>query len=109
MLPLPGSVFRSRGSTAADGPGVDAIAGPSGLMSDSQGRPRRPFSVDCSMDKAHILAEIKRTAAANGGMPLGRQRFFAETGIKQSDWEGVHWARWSEALQEAGFAPNQLT
>lgn len=61
------------------------------------------------MDKAHILHEIKRTAAANGGVPLGRQRFFSETGIKQSDWFGIHWARWSEALCEAGFAPNQLT
>ncbi len=37
------------------------------------------------MDKAHIIAEIKRTAAANGGMALGRERFFHETGIKQAD------------------------
>lgn len=61
------------------------------------------------MDKAHILDEIKRTAAANGGIPLGCRRFFSETGIKQTDWCGVHWARWSEALREAGFAPSQLT
>jgi hypothetical protein len=61
------------------------------------------------MDKAHILHEIKRTAAANGGVPLGRQRFSSETGIKPSDWFGIHWARWSEALCEAGFTPNQLS
>ena len=60
------------------------------------------------MDKAHILQEIKRTAAANGGVPLGQQRFSSETGIKRSDWFGIHWARWGEALCEAGFAPNQL-
>jgi len=61
------------------------------------------------MDKAHILREIKRTAAVNGGVPLGQQRFSSETGIKPSDWRGIYWARWSEAQQEAGFAPNQLT
>jgi len=59
------------------------------------------------MDKAHILREIKRTAAANGGVPLGKQRFLSETGTKSSDWFGKYWARWSEALSEAGFAPNR--
>jgi len=60
------------------------------------------------MDKAHILQEINRTAAANGGVPLGIKRFVSETGIKLSDWRGVYWARWSDALREAGFAPNKL-
>jgi hypothetical protein len=61
------------------------------------------------MDKAHILQEIKRSAAANGGTPLGFRRFFSETGIKRSDWLGIYWARWGDALREAGFTPNQLT
>lgn len=61
------------------------------------------------MDKAHILREIKRTADANNGAPLGTARFETETGIKQSDWFGIHWARWSDAQREAGFEPNQLT
>src|SRR5947209_20267542 len=61
------------------------------------------------MEKAYILREIKRTAAANGGVPLGWRRFLSETGIKQADGAGVHWARWNDALREAGFAPNQLT
>jgi hypothetical protein len=60
------------------------------------------------MNKAHILQEIQRTAAINGGTPLGSRRFTAETGIREADWLGKFWARWSDALREAGFAPNQL-
>ncbi len=58
--------------------------------------------------KAHILQEIKRTAEANGGTPLGSRKFASETGIKENDWKGKYWARWSDALCEAGFVPNQL-
>lgn len=61
------------------------------------------------MTKNHILEEIKRTAETNGGVPLGWRRFAKETGIKDGDWIGKYWARWSEALREAGYAPNQLT
>ena len=60
------------------------------------------------MNKTGILAEIQRTAAENGGAPLGRRRFETDTGIKQAEWLGVHWARWSDAVQEAGFQPNRL-
>jgi hypothetical protein len=59
-------------------------------------------------DKSNILAEIKRTAQANGGMPLGRARFLRETGIKSTDWMGKYWIRWGDALQEAGYQPNQF-
>jgi hypothetical protein len=58
--------------------------------------------------KAHILDEIERTAEANGGRALGRQRFYAETGIKETDRSGKYWVRWSDALREAGYAPNQF-
>jgi hypothetical protein len=54
------------------------------------------------------LNEIKRTAEANGGVPLGVARFLHETGIKVTDWEGKLWARWGDALREAGFEPNQF-
>lgn len=58
--------------------------------------------------KTHIISEIKRTAQENGGSPLGIARFEAETGIKSSDWMGKFWARWGDALVEAGFQPNVL-
>lgn len=60
------------------------------------------------MNKMHILAEIARTAALNGGVVLGRERFYQETGIKEADWLGKHWARWSDAVKAAGCTPNQL-
>src|SRR5262249_35867656 len=59
------------------------------------------------MDKGKILNEIKRTAEANKGVPLGSQRFETETGIKQSDWFGVYWARWGDAVREAGVSPDR--
>jgi len=60
------------------------------------------------MDKQFILSELKRVAADNGGTAPGRQRFAAETGIKSSDWLGKHWARWGDAIREAGLQPNDF-
>lgn len=40
---------------------------------------------------------------------MGRLRFFRETGIKESDWKGKYWARWNDAVTEAGLEPNQKT
>lgn len=61
------------------------------------------------MDKQFILSEIKRTAEANAGVPMGRDRFSQETGIRANDWEGKLWARWGDAVREAGFEPNAMT
>src|SRR5579859_267375 len=61
------------------------------------------------MNKQHILDEIKRTAGANGGVPLGRLRFFQETGIKESDWKGKFWVRWSDAIKEIGLTAQTMT
>jgi len=60
------------------------------------------------MTKAHILDEIRRTAAANGGEALGWRRFESETGIRLADW-AKHWARWGEAVREAGLIPKDFT
>lgn len=59
------------------------------------------------LTKDEILAEIRRTAEENGGRPLGRRRFFTETGIAPTDWAGTLWAR-SDALHETGYEPNRL-
>jgi Meiotically up-regulated gene 113 len=58
------------------------------------------------MNKQHILDEIRRTAKANNGAPLGKRMFLTETGIKESDWLGRYWARWGDAVREAGLVPN---
>ena len=55
-----------------------------------------------------ILAEIKRIADANGGQPPGRDIFENETGIKPHEWRGKYWARWGDAVTEAGFSANEL-
>ncbi len=57
-------------------------------------------------DRDYILSEIQRTAHQNGGTPLGAKRFADATGIKDRDWLGKYWVRWSDALKEAGLAPN---
>jgi len=54
------------------------------------------------VDKQHILAQIRSTAAANGGVALGRGRFMQATGITDADWRGTYWENWSDALLEAG-------
>jgi hypothetical protein len=62
--------------------------------------------ISYAVSKERIIAEIVRTAADNGGAPLGRNRFADETGISPGSWRGKYWRTWSEALQEAGFDPN---
>jgi len=60
------------------------------------------------MDKQHIIDEIRRTTTANDGEPLGWRRFLNETGIRVADWQGKYWARWSDAVVEAGFTPQKF-
>src|ERR1035438_7270652 len=58
------------------------------------------------MNRQQILAEIKRMALANGGRPPGTQALGRECGMRKSDWYPHMWLRWSDALAEAGYAPN---
>jgi len=55
-----------------------------------------------------IISEIKRLAAENDGVPPGVAAFANATGITVGKWRGVYWARWNDALGEAGFLPNAL-
>jgi hypothetical protein len=57
-------------------------------------------------DKTSILAEIRRLAKEAGGAPPGQIRFTQATGITLGMWRGKFWRTWSDALREAGFAPN---
>jgi hypothetical protein len=57
--------------------------------------------------KEDILNEIKRTTKENGGVPVGRDRFQDETGIKEYDWQKF-WPRFGDAQRDAGFTPNKL-
>ena len=55
-----------------------------------------------------ILDEIRRTAAENGGKPLGWRKLQTASGIRDTDWQ-KYWARFAEACREAGFEPNLKT
>ena len=81
---------------------IDALAAPGLLEIEERGDDNHGM-----MTKAHILEEIRRTSAANDGRAIGRLRFEAETGIRMSDWRKL-WARWGDAVREAGFAPMEF-
>jgi len=59
--------------------------------------------------REHIISEIRRLTAANGGKPPGQSAFHSQTGIGQSKWSGVYWSKWGDALVEAGFVANEWT
>lgn len=60
------------------------------------------------MNKEEILSEIRRVAEGNNGVVPRMDKFRAETGIDTAEWKGKHWARWGDAIREAGLAPNRF-
>jgi hypothetical protein len=62
-----------------------------------------------SVMRDHILQEIRRLAALSGGQPPGQIAFARDTGIAEHLWRGKFWARWGDALVEAGHEPNKWT
>jgi len=57
--------------------------------------------------RSRILSEIRRIAAANGDQPPGQILFARESGIAEHQWRGKYWARWGDALAEAGLSRNE--
>lgn len=62
-----------------------------------------------AISKEEILAELRKVVAANSGAIPGERTFMAATRIKQSAWKGKYWARWTDAVREAGYDPNAMT
>lgn len=58
--------------------------------------------------RERIVAGIGRLAEQKGVAP-GVRAFELETGILRREWIGKIWARWGDALAEAGYEPNALT
>ena len=57
--------------------------------------------------REHIINEIRRIAKRNGRAP-GRESFEKETGVRRSEWHGVHFRSWGDAVREAGYEPNAM-
>ena len=57
--------------------------------------------------RKRIVGEIRRLAEA-AGKPPGKQAFARATGIQESAWSGRIWARWGDAVSEAGYEGNAL-
>lgn len=58
--------------------------------------------------KEHVVSELKRAHSLLGRVP-GLKAFESETGIHRTQFIGVHWPRWSDAVADAGLEPNALT
>lgn len=62
-----------------------------------------------AISKEEILVELRKFVVVNNGMIPGERTFVAATRIKQSAWKGKYWARWTDAVREAGYDPNAMT
>jgi hypothetical protein len=62
--------------------------------------------MDGQPDKSAVISAIQRLAEENGGVPVGKERFIAETGFADYLFQGRLWVTWSDAVREAGYEPN---
>ncbi len=53
-----------------------------------------------------VLDEIRRQTALAGGVTPGQASFARLTGLSHHLWKGKYWARWTDAVLEAGLEPN---
>ncbi len=60
------------------------------------------------MTRDTILSAIRSAAQNNGGSAPGARAFHAATGITRTDLWNTGFSRYSEAVEAAGFTPNQL-
>ena len=60
-----------------------------------------------NVEKALVITAIRKAAAENGGLPPAETKFRRATGFPGYTWRGKHWARWSDALSEAGFSSHR--
>lgn len=60
------------------------------------------------VDRDEIIRLIKYHAELNAGIPPGKETFECNYRIRESSWSGRYWARWGDALTEAGFEPRAL-
>jgi len=58
--------------------------------------------------RQEILEAIRRLTAEAGGRPPGKTLFQNLSGYRQADWYGKYWARWGDALSEAGVDANSF-
>lgn len=59
------------------------------------------------IERVAVLKALQSLSVRLGRTP-GRELFAKETGIRENDWMGIHWARWSDAVREAGLEANSL-
>lgn len=60
-----------------------------------------------SLARDDILAAIREIAARTGARALGKKAFTTATGITEYEWT-KHWARWSDAVADAGLSANEM-
>lgn len=62
-----------------------------------------------AISRQELLDNIRKYVKTHDGKIPGERSFAAATRIRQSSWKGRYWARWTDAVREAGYKANTLT